>query len=215
MTSSIEQLRRAAEDGSGDAQYNYAATHYNDSEVVLDLGEAARWFRRAAENGHLRGACMLAELLRRGNDLPKDTVEAARWYRLAAEQGDTSAALNLGLMCMFGERVEKDVDEATRWFRGAAELGDKAAQNNLAIMHTTGTSSRRDIQWWGRYPCALLRSLDPSVSQRVGPVETCQVTDVNLDIYTPQARAVRKMTLRPRDGFGVRLGKGTPKRLSR
>ncbi|KAJ1641250.1 hypothetical protein T492DRAFT_151330 [Pavlovales sp. CCMP2436] len=42
----------------------------------------------------------------------------------------------------------------------------------------------RGVRRWERYPCALQRSLDPSVSQRLGPVETCQVTDVNLDMYS-------------------------------
>jgi hypothetical protein len=47
------------------------------------------------------------------------------------------------------------------------------------------TISEPDRHWGGRrYPAALKRSLDPSVSQRSGPVETCQGTDVFLDIYT-------------------------------
>jgi len=45
-------------------------------------------------------------------------------------------------------------------------------------------------QWRGRYPCALQRSLDPSVSQRLGPVETCQGTDVFLDIYTARGSSL-------------------------
>ncbi|KAJ1620351.1 serine hydroxymethyltransferase-domain-containing protein [Pavlovales sp. CCMP2436] len=39
-----------------------------------------------------------------------------------------------------------------------------------------------------RFVCSE-RSLDPSVSQRLGPVETCHGTDVFLDIYTQRLRA--------------------------
>jgi len=51
----------------------------------------------------------------------------------------------------------------------------------------------------GRNPCAPQRSLDPSVSQRLGPLKTiCHETDVFLDIYTRIRQAREK-------GSGLRV----------
>jgi hypothetical protein len=57
---------------------------------------------------------------------------------------------------------------------------NKKASGSLSDSPTSGI---RLASTGRRYPAALKRSLDPSVSQRSGPVETCQGTDVFLDIY--------------------------------
>ena len=48
----IETLRKAAEQGNADAQYDFGVLYFYGEEIPKDYAEAVKWFRKAAEQGH-------------------------------------------------------------------------------------------------------------------------------------------------------------------
>ena len=48
----IKQLRKVAEQGDADAQYDLGLCYYSGDGVEQDKSEAVKWSRKAAEQGH-------------------------------------------------------------------------------------------------------------------------------------------------------------------
>ena len=53
----ITEIRRQAEQGDVDAQFNLGFMYVEGQGVLQDDAEAARWLRLAAEQGHAAGLC--------------------------------------------------------------------------------------------------------------------------------------------------------------
>ena len=79
----ITELRRQAEQGDPEAQYNLGDMYINGEGVPEDQAEAAHWFRLAAEQGHAEAQFDLGVMYSQGRGVPQDVVEAVRWLRLA------------------------------------------------------------------------------------------------------------------------------------
>ena len=93
-----DELRKLAEQGHADAQFNLGQLFYVGQEGLLqDFVEAARWYRLAADQGHADAQESLGFMYQLGIFVRKDTTEAARWYRLAADQGHANAQLQRAL----------------------------------------------------------------------------------------------------------------------
>ena len=91
VTSDIKQLKKAAADGDGAAQYTLGV-HY----AVGDLGrqdyrQAMEWFRKAADRGNVRARGKIAALYWAGRGTPKDYSKAYYWALLAQAGGDKDA----------------------------------------------------------------------------------------------------------------------------
>ncbi len=87
----VSDLRKAAELGDAQKQYELGNRYYTGRGVVKDQTEAMRWWRKAAEQGD-------AEMQRRlafQYWLDGNNVEAAKWYLKAGEQGSVLAQENL------------------------------------------------------------------------------------------------------------------------
>ena len=83
----FERLRKVAEKGDAQAQFNIGLRYYSGKGVTKDIVEAARWFRKAAEQGNAFAQHSLGNCYSRGSGVAKDLDEADKWYRKAAEQG--------------------------------------------------------------------------------------------------------------------------------
>ena len=55
-------LRKAAEQGDIDAQYELGNCYYNGRGVSEDKAEAVKWYRKAAEQGHVNAQYQLGFL---------------------------------------------------------------------------------------------------------------------------------------------------------
>ena len=86
---SLTDIRKAAEQGNADAQFNLGWMYYEGEGVPKDDAEAARWFLKSAEQGIATAQFNLGEMYKEGIGVPQDDAEAAKWYRKAAEQGDS------------------------------------------------------------------------------------------------------------------------------
>ena len=94
----IAELRRQAEQGDADAQYNLGVMYRDGAGVPQDDAEAVHWIRLAADQGNAEAQAMLGAMYSGGRGVPLDQAEAVRWIRLAAEQGDAETQFNLGFM---------------------------------------------------------------------------------------------------------------------
>lgn len=88
-------LRRAAQDGRADAQYNLGVMFDGQGDVPPDPGEAARCYGEAAAQGHASAQFNLGNMYRKGLGVKKSLVEAARLYRKAGASKHKKAQANL------------------------------------------------------------------------------------------------------------------------
>jgi len=141
----IETLRKAAEQGNADAQYDFGVLYANGKGgVPKDHAEALKWFRKAAEQGHAQAQFDLVVPYAFGFGVPKDNAEAITWCRKAAEQGHAEAQAYLGRIYDKGDGVPKDAAEALKWFRKSAEQGDSYGQYKLGTMYANGEGVPED-----------------------------------------------------------------------
>ena len=150
----LEQLKRDAEQGDAEAQYQLGEYYYKGEK--RDFGHALTWYLKAAETGLLSAQKRAAEMYQSGKKIGKNVDEAAIWWTLAAEQGDAEAQFLLGEHYSTGRRHEYGraleyyklaaeqgyvaakrqigylyMSEAVRWMTIAAEAGDAEAQYNM------------------------------------------------------------------------------------
>ena len=95
-TQPIEVLRKAAEQGDAEAQFNLGVCYYTGKGMERDESEAVKWFRKAAEQGYANAQYNLGSCYRTGIGTEPDQREAVKWYRKAAEQGNAVAQCSLG-----------------------------------------------------------------------------------------------------------------------
>lgn len=127
----VDGLRRRAEGGDVEAQWQLALAYYNGRGVAPDNGEALRWLREAAEQGHGDAQHHLGFVYARGLlGLSRDDSEAVKWWRKAAEQGHEWGQNNLGRMYEAGRAVPRDLVQAHMWFSLAAMQGNDEAIKN-------------------------------------------------------------------------------------
>jgi TPR repeat protein len=77
-------LRKAAEQGNAQAQFNLGCAYYFGSGVAKDHVEKAKWFRKAAQQGIAEAQWLLGESYYYGNGVAKDQVEGYAWVNLGA-----------------------------------------------------------------------------------------------------------------------------------
>jgi TPR repeat protein len=145
LTADIKTLRKQAEAGDANAQFNIGSMYENGSGVRQDYAEAARWYRKAAERGDARAQYNLGIFHQNGWGVPQDHAEAVKWYRKAAMQGAASAQYNLGFMYLNGQGVPQNTAEAARWYRKAAEQGDVDATRILGLAYYLGEWVPKDL----------------------------------------------------------------------
>ena len=83
-------LRRAAEQGHPQAQYEFASFYIREGSNQ-DLAEAVKWLRRSAEQGYPRAQLTLGMLYAAGQGVDQDMAEAYAWVSLAGQTGDEMA----------------------------------------------------------------------------------------------------------------------------
>jgi TPR repeat protein/FKBP-type peptidyl-prolyl cis-trans isomerase len=151
--------RKAADQGSAEAQCHLGSSYYCGQGVQQDYGEAVKWYRKAADQGDSGGQSGLGTCYEQGHGVPRDYAEAVKWYRKAADQGDSGGQYNLGSCYRDGQGVQQDYAEAVRWFQKAAEWGLPWAQPQLvycycrlAECYYNGEGVRRDyaeaVKWY-------------------------------------------------------------------
>ena len=124
----VKKYRKAANQGSVEAQFDLGSMYYSGQGVPQDYAEAVKWFRKAAQGGSVEAQYNLASMYYMGQGVPQDYGESVKWFRRVAEQGSASAQFNLGLMYLRGVGVQKNDTEAYAWWSIAAASGHQNAE---------------------------------------------------------------------------------------
>jgi Sel1 repeat len=97
----LKWFRRAADQGSAEAQDRIGLMYYSGKGVPQDYTEAARWFLLAANGGNEHAQLQLTDMYRRGVGVPHDVDESKKWLRLVnMHRADKSAARTWGLLAV-------------------------------------------------------------------------------------------------------------------
>lgn len=148
---SIQELRRAAEQGNASAQHYLGKAYEDGKGVAKNYSNAVNWYRKAAKQGNAAAQDGLGYLYDFGYGVPLDHVIAAKWYRKAAEQGNVAAMYNLADDYANGTGVPKNFSQSFKWYRKAARRGDADSEAALASMYADGIGTPRDyskaVKW--------------------------------------------------------------------
>lgn len=92
---SLAELRKLADQGDADAQWQIGVRFHNGEGVPHDDAQAMRWFQRAAEQGHVTAQATLGAYYWAGRGVPQDLSQAYFWSALALAQGDENSKSRL------------------------------------------------------------------------------------------------------------------------
>lgn len=127
MSDKVE-LKRLAEKGNIEAQFNLAEYYYEEEEKL----EACKWYEKAALQGHTESQFCLGVSYYFGEEgLPVDIEKSRYWFRKAAEKGHTRAQRRLGDIFRF----ELNYVEAIKWYKKAIAKKDKLAMFYTALLN--------------------------------------------------------------------------------
>jgi hypothetical protein len=87
----LDCYRKAALEGSREAEFNLAALYDNGRGVARDPGQAAIWYEKAADQGDGRAAYALGLIYASGDGVTPDHATALKWFRLALDRGVAAA----------------------------------------------------------------------------------------------------------------------------
>ncbi|MDR1695416.1 MAG: SEL1-like repeat protein [Endomicrobium sp.] len=165
--------RKAAEQGSSDAQYELGEMYYYGRGVNKISDEAFKWFEKSAEQGNIEARKMLkkfeikdpffeqtkksaeagyaesqlalGKIYYEHKELKKDyAAEAVKWYKEAAEQGLAEAQYILASMYSAGREIGRNYTEAARWYENAAEQGHAEAQYTTGGLYNADNGVKKD-----------------------------------------------------------------------
>ena len=80
-------FRKAADNGSSEAQFAMGCMYQNGQGVTQNYLKAAKWYLKSAQAGNANGQYLIGLSLKEGSGVPKDPIESYKWIYLAAQQG--------------------------------------------------------------------------------------------------------------------------------
>ena len=116
---SLAELRKLADNGDADAEWQLGVRYHNGEEVPRDDARAMLWFQRAAEQGHVIAQATLGAYYWAGRGVPQDLSKAYFWSTLAYAQGDENSRSRIeGLSSqMTQSQVSNARQQAELWLR--------------------------------------------------------------------------------------------------
>jgi GAF domain/Sel1 repeat/PilZ domain len=126
---SLAELRKVADQGDADGQWQMGVRYHNGEDVPQDDTEAMRWFQLAAEQGNVEAQSALGSYYWAGRGVPEDLSKAYFWSAIALAQGDDNSKGRLeGLASqMTREQVSAARQQAEAWIRSHSETAKSAA----------------------------------------------------------------------------------------
>lgn len=150
-------LKRLAESGNGEAQYEMGNWHSKGGPKpdLIDLPRAVEWWKKAAAQNHAKAQFMLGHAYKNGDGVPQNVNEAKAWYEKSAQKGELMAQHSLGLLLHpTSKRSVQNHAESFKWFQKAAAGGHADAQFMLGIEYEFGVIVPKDDakakEWYGK-----------------------------------------------------------------
>lgn len=148
-TDALEYVRRAAELGNHDAEYELAAMYAQGRGTAKDMKTAILWGRKAAEAGNRMAQVALGtSLLEDAADDPSMRSEGIVWIEKASSAGYNPAAITLAKIYALGEfGIPVDEPKAEAVLKPKAEANNAECQFALASLYHLGKSyvAQRDL----------------------------------------------------------------------
>ena len=88
-------LRRKADQGDAEAQYNLGILYYEGHGITQDYTTARQWWEQAAAQGNALAQYRLGVLYQKGQGVPQDDATAREWFEKSTVQG----GLKIGVGC--------------------------------------------------------------------------------------------------------------------
>lgn len=126
---SLEDVRKLAEAGDGDAQWQMAVRYHNGEGVLQDDAQAVQWFQRAAEQGNVPAQRALGAYYFAGRGVPEDMSKAYMWSAIAVAGGDEDSKSRLeGIASgMSRAQVSDARQDAEKWIQAHTQRAKSEA----------------------------------------------------------------------------------------
>ncbi len=131
----IDDVRRQADAGVGEASFLMGTAYAEGLAVPLDPVVAVSWYRRAAALDITLAQHNLGNVYASGTGVEPSDSEAVRWWLLAAEKGDAIPQFRLAGMYEQGKGINQDLTQALSWYRESARRGNRNAAAALQRLH--------------------------------------------------------------------------------
>ena len=135
---SLDELRRLAERGDAESQYQMALAYREGKHTIQTPSSSFHWCRKAADQGHTKAQGLLGIMYRTGYGCRPDYRQAIQFFSLAAEKGDLESIFQQGEMYRLGLGMDKNPGIAAEMFKQAARKGYAEAAFRLAEMYRQG-----------------------------------------------------------------------------
>jgi uncharacterized protein len=150
MNENIEDIRRHAESGDPEAQFQFAIYSLSN----LDYEAGIRWLKIASENKHVFASTNLAICYYFGDHVVQSYEKAWPLLQFSAEQGDLSAKYYIALSYLNGHGIAQDTCRAFKILLHCACEGMTFAQLLLADCYSNGVGTKIDlfeaVNWYSR-----------------------------------------------------------------
>lgn len=124
----IPILKKAAELGNAESQYNLGYSYRAGIGVEQNIEKGIEWFSKSAEQGFNDGLYQMMMAYGNGDGVNQDFKKAFDFGLKCAENGDSTCMWNVVNCCYSGMGVEKSMDKMLEW---ATRLGRMENPENL------------------------------------------------------------------------------------
>jgi hypothetical protein len=116
---SLVDLRKLADQGDAEAQFQMGVRYHNGEDVPQDDTQAMQWFLRSAEQGYVDAQSHLGAYYWAGRGVPEDLSKAYFWSAIALAEGDDNSKSRLeGLASQMTQAQVSDArKQAEVWLR--------------------------------------------------------------------------------------------------
>ena len=155
-----EWLRKAAEAGIAEAQYQLGTLYQSGRLAGQDPTNTVFWFEKAAGQRHVAALYSLGSMYGTGRGVTRDSQVAVRYFRQAAELGDAYAQYNLARRCEEGQGIAANLVEAWKWYELAGSGGIASAKDGKRVLESRLTpqqleQARRAVEEFRKQAAAL------------------------------------------------------------
>jgi TPR repeat protein len=130
LAKALSWYRRAAEDGSSQAQFWLGRFYEEGKALPANKTMAAAYYLLSAKQGYAAAEARLGHMLMQGELGPADPVSAVYWLRPAAAFGNPVALLDLGILYYDGSAGFEDKAIGLAMIRKAASNDFGSAARN-------------------------------------------------------------------------------------
>ncbi|ABM02945.1 Sel1 domain and tetratricopeptide repeat-containing protein [Psychromonas ingrahamii 37] len=138
--------RKLAKQGDPAAQYALGWMYESGQGVLIDIKQAANWYKKSAIQNNVAAQYVLASIYDNSTEAIANPESAVVWYLKAANQGHVDSQFQLGLHYQDGNGALQNDLQSFLWFSKAAAQRHLSAQLHLGKIYQSGKGVKQDYQ---------------------------------------------------------------------